>query len=130
MKKHTLKAEARTLTGRKVKKIRYEGLLPATVYGKNIKSKSVSVKSEDFGKTYAEAGETGLIELSVGNTTLPVLTHNVQEDPVHGKILHIEFYQVDLKQKVKVNVKLETIGESQAVKAKTGVLLEIPSGVE
>jgi large subunit ribosomal protein L25 len=130
MKKHALKAEARTVTGRKVKKLRGGGMIPATVYGKKVKSRSLTVKTDDFTKIYTETGETGLIELSVGDATLPVLIHTVQKGPVYGDILHVEFYQVDLKEKVKANVRLETIGESQAVKDKIGVLLEIMSDVE
>jgi len=130
MKKHTLSAQKREVVGRKVKHLRSEGLLPATVYGKKVKSISVTVKTEDFAKTYKEAGETGLIELAIDKETRPVLVHNVQADPVTGSLVHAEFFQVDLKEKVHANVPLEFTGEAPAVVQKIGVLLTVMDEVE
>jgi large subunit ribosomal protein L25 len=130
MKKYTLSASKRDLVGRKVKNLRAKGEIPGTVYGKDVKSISISVPGDAFSKIYATAGETGLIELSVGGDIRPVLIHTVQKDPVSGAILHVEFYQVNLKQKVKTNVPLELTGDAPAVTQKTGVLLTLIDEVE
>lgn len=138
MKKHTLVANKREALGRKVKKVRATGQIPATVYGKNVKSVSVSVPADKFVQMYDEVGETGLIELLIedkkGAIGLPagrqVLIHNVQKDPVTWSILHVEFHQVDLKVKVHANVPLVTIGESPAVTQKKGVVLTILDEIE
>lgn len=138
MKKHTLVANKREALGRKVKKVRATGQIPATVYGKNVKSVSVSVPTDKFVQMYDEVGETGLVELLIedkkGATGQPagkqVLIHNVQKDPVTWSILHIEFHQVDLKVKVHANVPLVTIGESPAVTQKRGVVLHILDEIE
>ena len=125
MKKHTLTAEKRTTIGRKVKQLRKQGKLPATVYGKKVKSESLVVAADTFGRVYSEAGETGLVELMVGTEVKPVLIHTVQKDPVYGQFLHVEFFQVDLKEKVKTRVPLVFVGEAAAVANKSGVLLTI-----
>jgi large subunit ribosomal protein L25 len=131
MKKHTLTAQSRDTFGRKVKKLRVEGMIPATVYGKKSKSASLTVDAANFAKTYAEAGETGLVELSVGDgLTRHVLVHHVQKHPVTGAILHVEFHEVDLKEKVHANVPVVLVGESPAVSEKRGVLLSILDEVE
>lgn len=130
MKKHKLQAQKRELFGRKVRKLRREGLLPATVYGKKIKSISLAVAKSAFEKVYAEVGETGLIELNLGEEVRPVLIHNVQIDPVDSNMLHIEFFQVDLKEKVHTKVPLVFVGESAAVAQKQGVLLTVLDEVE
>ncbi|MBI5620816.1 50S ribosomal protein L25 [Candidatus Gottesmanbacteria bacterium] len=130
MKKHSLTAAKRDSLGRKVKKLRNAGSLPATVYGKKVESVSVTVGAEQFAKTYAEAGETGLVELSFAGAILPVLIHTVQKHPVTGAILHVEFHQVDLKEKVHAKVPLEVVGESPAVAEKRGVLLSILDELE
>lgn len=130
MKKHTLIATKRELLGRKVKKVRVKGNIPATVYGKNVKSVSVSVPADTFSHTYDEVGETGLVDLSIDGSIRPVLIHNVQKDPVTWSILHVEFHQVDLKVKVHANVPLVTIGESPAVTQKKGVVLRILDEIE
>lgn len=130
MKTHTLSAQKRELIGRKVKALRAKGQIPGTVYGKDVKSLSVAVSGDAFTKIYSQAGETGLVELSVGGEVRPVLIHTVQKDAVSGAALHVEFYQVNLKQKVKTNVPLELIGDAPAVIGKVGVLLTLVDEVE
>lgn len=130
MKKYTLSAVKRDIIGRKVKSLRAKGEIPGTVYGKDVKSVSVAVGGDKFMEIYSAAGETGLVELSVDGETRPVLIHTVQKDPVKGAILHVEFYQVNLKQKVKTNVPLEFTGEAPAVTQKVGVLLTLIDEIE
>jgi large subunit ribosomal protein L25 len=130
MKKYTLTAETRDLLGRKVKNLRKLGRIPATVYGKNVKSVSVSVARDAFEKVVAAAGETGLVELAVGKDLRPVLVHTIQKDPVSNQLLHIEFHQVDLKEKVHAKVPLELVGDAPAVIGKLGVLLTLLDEVE
>ena len=130
MKKYTLTAEPRDLVGRKVKNLRKFGKIPATVYGKNVKSISVSVALDAFEKMFEESGETGLLELMVGKDLRPVLVHSLQKDAVSNQLLHIEFHQVDLKEKVRAKVPLEFIGSAPAVAGKIGVLLTLLDEVE
>ncbi len=120
----------RTVVGRKVKSLRSKGVVPATIYGRNVKSVSVSVAHDAFAKVYTAAGSTGLVELGVDKDVRPVLIHNVQTDPVTNEILHVEFFQVDLKEKVRTNVPLEVAGEAPAVTQKLGVLLVTLNDVE
>lgn len=130
MKKHSLKAQKRTVIGRKVKSLRKDGQIPGTVYGKGVKSISVSVSTKEFTKLYGEVGETGLVELALDGDVRPTLVHTVQKNPVSGELLHIEFHQVNLKQKVHAKVPLELVGEAAAVAQKTGVLLTLVDEVE
>ncbi|MBU1326542.1 50S ribosomal protein L25 [Patescibacteria group bacterium] len=130
MKKHTLQAEKRSVFGRKVKNLRRSGTIPATVYGKKIKSEALQLDGKAFQKTYEEAGETGIVELKIGETMRPVLIHDVQKDPVSDDVLHIEFFQVDLKEKVHANVPLVLVGEAPAVSQKIGTLLAVLNEIE
>jgi len=130
MKKSSLNAQKRTLIGRKVKQLRKRGQLPASVYGKKVASISITVGIEDFERVFSEAGETGLVELQINNQTHPVLIKNIQLHPVNGKPLHIDFYQVDLKEKVKARVPLKIISAAPAVEQKIGVLLQLLDELE
>lgn len=130
MKKYSLNASLRSQVGRKVKNLRKQGQIPGTVYGKGVKSASVAVTSDVFSKVYREAGETGLIELRVDKDTRPVLVHHVQIDPVTSRLLHVEFHQVDLKEKVHAKVPVELAGEAPAVTQKLGVLLTVLNDIE
>jgi len=131
MEKYKLTAEKRKVTGRKIKKLRQQGILPANIYGKKIKSLAVQLPVKDFLKTYKEAGETGIIEISVGDGEAhPVLVHNLQLHPVTSKPLHVDFHQVSLTEKVKATVPVITLGEAPAVAQKIGLLLTPVAEVE
>jgi large subunit ribosomal protein L25 len=131
-KKPILEAEERKLTGRKVKSLRQKGLLPANVYGKKIKSVSIQAEIKSVEKIFAEVGETGLVDLKVKGEkeTRPVLLHNPQFHPVSDSLIHLDFYQVDLTQKVTADVSIELTGESPAVEKGEGILVQLISEVE
>jgi large subunit ribosomal protein L25 len=130
MSSHKLQAEIRELTGKKVKNLRANGQLPATVYGKGVEPQTIVISLPDFKKVYQEAGETGLIELTVDGKKHPVLIHTVQIDPVKSSLLHVEFHEVNLKEKVHAEIPVELTGESIAVKEKVGVLLPLMDHIE
>ncbi|MFH1535576.1 MAG: 50S ribosomal protein L25, partial [Patescibacteria group bacterium] len=112
MDRLSLNAEERQILGKKVKKLRKEGILPGHVFGKGLESEAVSVKEDEFLKIFRQAGETGLIDLKIGAEKIrPVLIREVQYDPVSDIPVHIDFYQVDMTQKVKVSVPLVLIGD-------------------
>jgi len=123
MEQTPLSAQVRTTLGRKVKKLRADGLIPAHVFGHKITTSHVQVKSNEFSKVFDKVGETGIIDLTVDGKKKPVLVKNVQIHPISGEPLHVDFYQVNLSEKVKVNVPLEIIGEAPAVEKKVGLLL-------
>lgn len=131
MKKLTLKAEKRKIFGRKVKKLRQKGILPANLYGKKIKSQALKVNLKDFLDVYKEVGETGIIQLVIDKKKepYPVLIHNPQIHPVSDQPLHVDFHKVDLKEKVQVAIPIELIGEAPGV-TKGGVLVQSTNEVE
>jgi large subunit ribosomal protein L25 len=135
MEKIILKAKSRKEVGRKVKLLRKEGILPANIYGKKIKSESIQIGVSDFKDVYKKAGETGLIylELEGGKEKKeerPVLVANIQKDPVSDTLLHIDFHQVDLKEKVEAKVPVELIGESPAEKQSIGTVVQYLKEIE
>jgi len=115
--KITLKAQKRTLLGRKIKQLRDKGILPVNLYGKKIKSQSLQVNGKEFSKVFDKAGETNVIYLEIEGSKepRPVLVSNIHLHPVSDLNLHVDFRQVDLTQKVKANVPVLLQGESTAV---------------
>ena len=130
MEQVSLSAQKRTVLGRKVKTLRREGVIPAHVFGHKVKTIHVQVKAGEFDKVFEKTGETGIIDFAVDGEKRPVLVKNVQIHPVSDIPLHIDFYQVNLSEKVKVQVPLEIVGEAPAVHKKTGLLLTPVTEVE
>lgn len=132
MDRLNLKAEERKILGKKVKNLRKTGNLPGHVFGRGLEGENVLINTVEFLKTFHQAGETGLIDLKIGaDKVRPVLIREVQYDPVEGSVIHVDFYQVNLSQKVKVPVPLVLIGEDpEAVKLGEAIVLQTLNEVE
>jgi len=124
--KFSLKATKRDVFGRKVKRLRKEGLIPANVFGKKVKSEDLSVNGKEFSEVFEKAGETQIIHLN----DKPVLVSGLQIDPVTSEYLHIDFRQVDLTEKITAKVPVELIGESPAEKQSIGTVVQQISEIE
>lgn len=118
--KITLKLEKRELFGRKVKRLRKDGKVPANIFGKKIKSEAITVDNKEFTEVFEKTGETQIIDLA----GKPVLVSNTQIDPVSGEYLHIDFRQVDLTEKIEAMVPIEIEGESPAEKQNLGTVVQ------
>ena len=130
MEQISLKAQKRIILGRKVKKLRKDGFIPAHVFGHKVVTIHVQAEKTQFLKVFEKAGETGIVSLSVDGKDHPVMIRNVQVHPVSDEILHVDFYQVNLTEKVNVHVPLEITGDSPAVVKKIGLLLTPVSEIE
>lgn len=128
--RHALKAEKRTVLGKSVKKLRRTGFLPANVYGKGLESTAIQVNTKEFETVFKEAGETGLVDLAFDGQTHPVLIKNLQMEYPLRIPLHADFYQVNLREKVKTMVPIEIVGEPKAVTEKIGTLIQPLNEIE
>jgi large subunit ribosomal protein L25 len=130
MEKLKISVEPRTVLGKKVKKLRSSGLLPANLFGKGMKSKNLQVPEKELRILFKKAGETELVEVKLKEESHPALIHNIQKDPVTGKPLHVDFHKVDLKEKITTHVPIKLIGESPAEKSGVGLVLQTLNEVE
>ncbi len=130
MTREKIKAEKRTLLGKKVKKLRKEGVLAANVYGKNFASTPIQVQVAEFIDVFKKAGETGVVDLTIEDKTVPTLIHGLQIDPRSQKVIHADFLKVNLKEKITTRVSVVALDEAPAVKDKKGVLLNPLSDLE
>lgn len=119
-----LKAEKRTIEGKKTGSLRTKGILPAVLYGPEIENASIEVIYADFAKIYDEAGESSLITLKIGVKEYPVLIYDAKRDPLTNDFTHVDFYQPILTEEVEASVPLVFDGESLAVKDLGGTLLK------
>lgn len=120
-----LKAEVREITGRHVKYLRQEGLVPAVLYGRNTASTLLQVEAKSLYKVLKEAGTHQLISLQVGNKKpFMTLARDIQRDNIRHNYLHVDFYAVQMDEKVTAQVPLVIEGVSPAVKDKGGILTQ------
>lgn len=110
--------------------LREQGLIPAELYGRGVANLHLSVSSKDFQKVFKEAGESTLVTLVVGADKRPVLIFDVETDPVKGSVIHADFYQVRLDEKIKTHVPIILEGVSAGVKEKSGILIHAMHEIE
>ncbi len=121
----TLEAKIRTVSGKGNKAKRISGLIPAVIYGHKIKNQNLELPYSKFIKVYEQAGESSLVDLKIeAEKPIKVLIQDIEIDPLTQKIMHIDFYQVRQDEEITVEVEINFIGESPAVKDLGGVLIK------
>ena len=116
----------------KPRALRKQGLIPAELYGRGTKNEHITVEAKVFNKALKEAGESTVLNLIIEGTPstkvgtsgkrVPALIYDIQRDSTQGNIVHIDFYQVRMDEKIKAKVAIEFTGESPAVKEKDGIV--------
>jgi len=132
MEKIELRAEPRTLRGKKVKTLRREGLVPAVMYGHRTEPTLLQVRAPELDRVLARTGGNRLITLTIGDGagTHMALAREVQRDVITGSPLHVDFYEVTMTKKIRVEVPVVLRGESPVVARGEGMLLHMLDTIE
>ncbi len=104
--------------------LRKEGKMPAVYYGKKTASTPVTILQKDFLKVWKTAGESGVVTLKDGATSVDVLIQAVDVNPVNDIPRHADFYVFEKGKKIEVSVPLEFVGVAPAVKDLGGSLVK------
>lgn len=128
MEKIELEAKPREVIGKKIKSLRRQGLIPAVVYGKKLKSLALAIETKNFIKQIlkSSAGRNAIVTLKiVGGKTkdIAVLTQEVQINPLTDEILHVDFRHIVMDEAIRTRVRVELTGIPLGVKETGGVLV-------
>jgi large subunit ribosomal protein L25 len=126
-----LVVQPRSVTGKKVKTLRRQGLVPLVVYGRKVTP--VNVQAVEFNTKRAVARAGGqLMALRIEGEDEPraVLARDIQRDSISGRLLHVDLYQVDVREKIQVDVSLSLVGAPPLVGTGEAMLLNVLSAVE
>ncbi len=118
-----LEAQIRTVTGKKVKVLRRQDLIPGTVYGPKTKPLSVQFQRRPLEVALMRAGGTQIIDLNIDGKTYAALAKDVQRDVLQGSILHVDWYIIDADTPIRADIPIHLIGESPVVASRQGVLI-------
>jgi large subunit ribosomal protein L25 len=119
-----LTASLRKPLGKRSRRLLREGKLPAVVYGHNTESTPILLDRLEFQKVFVRSGRTRLVDLAIDGRTEKVLVREIQTHPRRLGPIHVDFYQVNLQEKIEVEVPVHLIGESAAVKRGDGDILQ------
>lgn len=105
-----------------LKELKRSGLVPGNVYGKGIDNQPISVSQKQLVRTFQTHGSRGIFFLEIeGSEDLMTIIREVQRHPVSGQIIHIDFWQVRLDEKINSTVGISIVGEEEVMK-KEGIL--------
>jgi len=126
-----LTLDAREAQGKANKRLRREGFVPGVVYGKGEDSTNVQVEAKTFEVLYRAAGKTSVVKFRLPGASRATsgFIKSVQRHPLSGRALHVDYYLVNLKVEMEVDVPLIFTGEAPAVEATGGTLLHNMSSI-
>jgi len=124
MDKLELKVTNREILGKKVKHLRRQGITPVHLFGHGIESLALQCDTVQIERVLSQAEQTGLISLKLDNEKRPrtVMVRAFDRDWRKGQLLHVDFYQVKLREKLKLEVPVVLVGEAPALKSKDNML--------
>ena len=125
MKTLTLKATTREVLGKKTRFLRRKGITPAHLFGHKLKSLSLECNTDELNQVLVQAGTTTLLNLNIDSDkrARKVLVREVQKDVFGKELLHVDFYQVKMTEKLKADIPIVLTGEAPALKTKGRLLV-------
>ncbi len=119
-----LKTKKRDVLGKKVRFLRREGLTPVHIFGHNIESLALQAETSLLQRVLTQAGKTKLIDLTVDRGRKPrkVITREIQKHPITRELLHVDFYEVSMEEKIRMEIPIILVGESPALKIKDNIM--------
>lgn len=116
--------DARTVSGKRTKRLRSAGIVPGVLFGKKAGSVPVQLDARELEHLYREAGRTSVIRLSVdGGTPTSVVIKSIQRNPLTGRAVHVDFFAPDLTLEMTADVPLVFTGTPPGVESTGGFLL-------
>ncbi len=112
-------------------RLRKSGRIPAIVYSEGRPGRPVHLDAHDFGQMLRHhRGEHMLVDLEVGGARQKVLLKDVQHHPVDGHVIHVDFYEVSMTRRIRVEVPLRLVGDPIGVTQQGGILDHLLRSVE
>ena len=117
-----LSLEPRSITGKKVKDLRKQGVIPASICGKGVENANFQLNRKTFGEVYRRAGRTTLIDLQTPTGMLSAFVRQVQIHPVSRDPIHVDFRVVDLRVAITADVVVTAVGQNDEVERGNAVV--------
>jgi len=126
MSKVVLQAKNRQKSGSaESRRIRRNGRIPAVIYGRSGKSVSIDLDSSDFLKGTKGISESTIVKVDVEDKSYEAFVKATQRNIIDGKILHIDFYEVESG--VALRAKVSLILHGNPIGVREGGMLETPA---
>jgi large subunit ribosomal protein L25 len=118
--------------GRHARALRRTGTIPAVIYGHQLAAAPIETEARALERIWHRAGRTHLVDLTVdGSRARKVLIREIQIDPRTGRLVHADFFAVNLREKLTADIPIVIVGDAPAVTdLKIGQLLQTLTSVK
>lgn len=118
-----LTLDMRQAHGKKVAKLRRDGIVPGVVYGASIEPVSIQLPLNVMEKTLRQAGTFTPVHLTVDGKKKIAMIKEIERDPVKGTIWHVSFHAVKASDPVTAEVPIHLVGEGESEAEKAGLII-------
>ena len=114
------------------RRVRMAGKIPAVVYGAGQEAVAVSVDPKVIIKIlHSDSGHNTIFDLNVeGNPLVKAMIVDWQNEPIKGKLLHIDLKRIAMDKAMRVSVPIVLVGVPVGVKSQGGILEHVLREVE
>lgn len=130
MSKIVINAEKRELIGKQVRQLRRQGKIPAVLYGHKIQSQAITLDFREASRNLEGLTSSSLIEVKLDGKAHPVIVREKQMNYIRAEIIHVDFQEVSLTEKLRTSVTIQLDGEAPAVKDHDAVLTTALTEIE
>lgn len=130
MEKVILEAKKRQETGKRVKKVRQAGYIPAIIYGHKQDPLPISLEKQSATQVLNKVSGSTVLTVKVDGKDYSTLVRDVQRDHIKNEFLHLDFLAVSLTEKLRTAVSITLIGEAPVLKEYDALIVAGISEVE
>ena len=125
-----INAQKRNVTGKQVKALRRQGLLPGVIYGRHIEAFPIQMDAHDASLILDKLTASSLITINVDGEKYNVLMRDRQRDVIFGDLLHVDFLVVSLTEKLRATIELKLVGEAPVADNPDVVVTQVLNAIE
>jgi large subunit ribosomal protein L25 len=120
-----LQAKERSERGKNAaRRLRASGMVPAVLYGSDGEATALAVPDKIVDYTLHHMGDNALYDIDLGSGGSTARIVDVQRDPVSGRLVHVDFAPVNMRERIEVTVPLHVVGDAPGAE-EGGVLQQV-----
>lgn len=123
MEKMLINAEKRTVLGKKVGALRRQGLVPGIIYGHHAEPIAIQMNARELARFLTKVTSSSIVTVSVDGKNHTALIRELQRNYIRNEVIHVDFQEVSLKEKIRTRISISVTGVAPAVKNFGGIVL-------